>query len=65
MMDYEEINGEKYITIIKKVVSIEEASKGDYVEYNGEIYKFLGWSHGTYPLLEDSEGKEHEIYPYC
>lgn len=64
-MDYEYIDGEKYVNIKKKVVSIEDAKEGDYVEYNNEIYKFLGWDYGTYPVLEDSEGEVHTIYPYC
>jgi hypothetical protein len=64
-MNYEYIDGEKYVIIKKKVVSIDDAKEGDYVEYNGEIYKFLGWDYGSYPVLEDEEGEVKTIYPYC
>jgi hypothetical protein len=63
-MNYEEEDGEKYINIRKKVLTIEEAKKGDYVEYKGQIYKFIGWDYGTYPVLEDEEGEQLTIYPY-
>ena len=63
-MNYEYIDGEKYVTIKVKVKSINEASKGDYVEYNDKVYIFRGWSHGTYPMLEKEDGETIEIYPY-
>jgi len=65
-MNYEVINGKKYIVVKFEIKNINDAKTGEYVEYNDKVYKFLGWEYGTYPILEDVEtGDETQIYPYC
>ena len=57
----------KKVIIVQDVKeSFEECKKGDYVEYNGKVYEWVGWSWGTYPNIKDIEtGEVTEIYPYC
>ena len=57
---------EKYIYIKVKVKDLNDSdlSKGDYIEWNGEVFKFLGWEYGTYPIAENLETGETITLPH-
>ena len=46
---------EKYAVVRVKVkdLSDDDLKKGDYVDYRGDVYKFLGYEYGTYTILEN------------
>lgn len=37
---------------------------GDYVQYKGVVYKFLGYEYGTYPIGENIETGETVTLPH-
>lgn len=38
--------------------------KGEFIEYNDEIYTFLGYDYGTYPIIKHIETEETIELPY-
>ena len=41
-----------------------KVSKGDYIEYEGEIYTFDGYDFGTYPMATNVETDEQRQLPH-
>lgn len=42
----------------------DDISVNDYIEYKDEIYKFLGYEYGTYPVAENIKTKETITLPH-
>lgn len=57
---------EKIIEIRVKVkqFGFEEIEKGDFIEYNNQVYQFVGYEYGTYPIAKNIETGEIETLPY-
>lgn len=56
---------EKYIKVkVRKFNISEKFSIGEYVEWDGEVYKFLGYEYGTYPVVEDLETGKTKTLPH-
>jgi hypothetical protein len=51
----EDYGNEKFAVIRVKVkdLSDDDLKKGDFVDYRGNVYKFLGYEYGTYTTLEN------------
>jgi len=59
-MNYIKEDGKKYVMLKLEVKEMNDASVGDYVEHDGEIYKFQGYDY-EYIMLEDEDGNEKHI----
>jgi|TARA_B110000971_G_scaffold158640_1_gene162034 hypothetical protein len=54
---------EKYIKVKIKSLS-DDLKVGDFLEYKGVVYKFLGYEYGTYPIGENMETGETVTFPH-
>jgi len=57
------INVEKDLYTLQDVFD-GKVSKGDYIEYKGEIYTFDGYDFGTYPCATNIETDEQIQLPH-
>lgn len=57
---------EKYRKIKVKIKNLNDSDlrSGDYIEWKDEVYKFLGWEYGTYPVAENLETGETITLPH-
>lgn len=55
-----EEDGKKFVMLKVEVKDLEDASVGDYIEHNGDIYEFRGYDF-EYIMLQDSEGEIKHI----
>jgi hypothetical protein len=59
----------KKIIVEQNLYSLQDmfdgkVSKGDYIEYKGEIYTFDGYDFGTYPMATNVETEEQIQLPH-
>ena len=52
------------IRVYVKELHDSDLRTGDYINWKGETYKFLGWEYGTYPIAEDLETGETITLPH-
>ena len=56
---------EEYTKVkVKQFNLSDNFKKGDFVSWEGTVYKFLGWDYGTYPIVEDLETGETKNLPH-
>lgn len=56
---------DKFIKVkVRKFNMSESFQNGEYVEFDGVVYKFLGYEWGTYPVVEDLETGKTKTLPH-
>ena len=56
----------KKVIIEHEVKSLwdEDLKEGDYIDYDGVIYRFDGYEYGTYPIATNIKTGEQEQLPH-
>lgn len=52
------------IRVYVKELNDSDLRPNDYVNWQGDTYKFLGWEYGTYPIVEDLDTGETKSLPH-